>query len=601
MFVLSGSKISMMRKVLLASLAFVFATAFGQMPFLANEQAAAANEARPFPQQQNFTGIIKPNHVNQASLNTAVSSYYDYWKGKYLKNNLSSLPGGYYVKGEITGSAGGFTPLGTSEGQGFGMIITVLMAGYDSQAQTIYNGLFKTARAYKSSVNSALMGWVVADHANAQGNFSSATDGDLDIAYSLILAHHQWGSSGTINYLQEAKTMINAIKASNVTNQNRLNLGDWDSKNALNSRPSDWMFSHLRAFHEVTGDNTWLNVIDALYTAYSQVSDNYASSTGLISDFIVANPAKPAPEWYLNEFKETNQYYYNASRVPFRVVMDYAFYGETRAKNIADKMAVWIKGKTGGSVSNVKAGYSLSGNALNSYSSAVFTAPLISAATTKSGHQTWVNNGWDWMKTAKSSYFSDTYNLMNMLYISGNWWKPGGSGESGGVGEEVTWNVVSDTYVRGGTYSNDNYGAETSMTVKKRDQNTSFAREAYLKFEKTPVAGTIQSAKLKLYINSIHSDVTSVPMRAYGLTDNSWSEAGITYANRPASSGVSQGSATAIGTGYIYLDVTSFVQQHTGSLISFRIAGLTEDAGAIIAAKEHSSVSRRPILIINGN
>lgn len=589
------SKANVMRKVFLAGLAIILLAGFPQLPVMKSEVASAANEARPFPQQQTYTGIIKPTHVNQSALNSAVSSYYDYWKGKYLKNNLSSLPGGYYVKGEITGNPGGFIPLGTSEGQGYGMIITVLMAGYDNQAQTIYNGLFKTARAYKSSINSGLMGWVVADHINAQGNYSSATDGDLDIAYSLILAHYQWGSNGVVNYLQEAKNMINAIKSSNVTNHNRLNLGDWDSKSALNSRPSDWMFSHLRAFYDITGDNTWNNVINTLYTTYNQVSNSYASSTGLISDFIVDNPAKPAPEWYLNEFKETNQYYYNAARVPLRVVMDYAFYGETRAKTITDKIAAWIKGKTGGSPSAVKAGYTLAGNAINSYSSAVFTSPFIAAATSNSSHQTWVNNGWEWMKNAKSSYFSDTYNLMTMLYISGNWWKPEAGAASG-----ASWNVVSDSFVRGGTYSAINYGSDTSMTIKRRDGNTAFAREAYLKFEKTPASGTIQSAQIRLYVNSLHSDVTSVPMRAIGLQQSSWSEAGITYANRPTETGTSQGSATATGSGYIYLDVTSFVQQHAGSLISFRIVGLTEDAGAVLAAKEQSNSSRRPVLLING-
>lgn len=85
------------------------------------------------------------------------------------------------------------------------MVITVLMAGYDTNSRTIYDGLFKTARAFKSSNNPNLMGWVVADSTGAQGHFGSATDGDLDIAYSLILADRQWGSTGTINYLAEAK------------------------------------------------------------------------------------------------------------------------------------------------------------------------------------------------------------------------------------------------------------------------------------------------------------------------------------------------------------------------------------------------------------
>ncbi len=415
-----------LQKVCLVLLCFFIATTFGAVAPAA--PANAAGEMKPFPQQISYPGIIKPSHVTQAAMNQAVASYYDYWKATYLRNNLSSLPGGYYVKGNITGDPDGFTALGSSEGQGYGMIITVLMAGYDPNAKTIYDGLFKTARTYKSSGNPNLMGWVVADSKAAQGHFGSATDGDLDIAYSLILAHNQWGSGGAINYLQEAKKMItDGIKASYVTSGNRLNLGDWDGKDALNTRPSDWMLSHLRAFYEVTADETWIHVIDHLYDVYQQFSATYSPNTGLISDFVVGNPPRPAPEWYLDEFKETNQYYYNASRVPLRIVMDYALYGDTRAKALADKMVSWIKTKTGGAPANIKNGYKLDGTAIGNYATAVFVAPFISAGTANSNHQAWVNAGWDWMKNKKEDYFSDTYNLLNLLFLSGNWWKPGGA------------------------------------------------------------------------------------------------------------------------------------------------------------------------------
>ncbi|MHA2887484.1 glycosyl hydrolase family 8 [Bacillus cereus] len=373
----------------------------------------------------NYAGVIKPNHVTQESLNASVRSYYDNWKKKYLKNDLSSLPGGYYVKGEITGDADGFKPLGTSEGQGYGMIITVLMAGYDSNAQKIYDGLFKTARTFKSSQNPNLMGWVVADSKKAQGHFDSATDGDLDIAYSLLLAHKQWGSNGTVNYLKEAKDMITkGIKASNVTNNNRLNLGDWDSKSSLDTRPSDWMMSHLRAFYEFTGDKTWLTVINNLYDVYTQFSNKYSPNTGLISDFVVKNPPQPAPKDFLEESEYTNAYYYNASRVPLRIVMDYAMYGEKRSKVISDKVSSWIQNKTNGNPSKIVDGYQLNGSNIGSYSTAVFVSPFIAASITSSNNQKWVNSGWDWMKNKRESYFSDSYNLLTMLFITGNWWKP---------------------------------------------------------------------------------------------------------------------------------------------------------------------------------
>lgn len=392
---------------------------------IVNQQVAAVKEMKPFPQQVNYAGVIKPNHVTQESLNASVRSYYDNWKKKYLKNDLSSLPGGYYVKGEITGDADGFKPLGTSEGQGYGMVITVLMAGYDSNAQKIYDGLFKTARAFKSSQNPNLMGWVVADSKKAQGHFDSATDGDLDIAYSLLLAHKQWGSNGTVNYLKEAQNMITkGIKASNVTNNNRLNLGDWDSKSSLNTRPSDWMMSHLRAFYEFTGDKTWLTVINNLYDVYTQFSNKYSPNTGLISDFVVKNPPQPAPKDFLNESQYTNAYYYNASRVPLRIVMDYAMYGEKRSKVISDKVSSWIQNKTNGNPAKIVDGYQLNGSNIGSYPTAVFVSPFIAASTTKSDNQKWVNSGWDWMKNKKESYFSDSYNLLTMLFITGNWWKP---------------------------------------------------------------------------------------------------------------------------------------------------------------------------------
>lgn len=390
-----------------------------------NQQVAAAKEMKPFPQQVNYAGVIKPNHVTQESLNASVRSYYDNWKKKYLKNDLSSLPGGYYVKGEITGDADGFKPLGTSEGQGYGMIITVLMAGYDSNAQKIYDGLFKTARTFKSSQNPNLMGWVVADSKKAQGHFDSATDGDLDIAYSLLLAHKQWGSNGAVNYLKEAQDMITkGIKASNVTNNSRLNLGDWDSKISLDTRPSDWMMSHLRAFYEFTGDKTWLTVINNLYDVYTQFSNKYSPNTGLISDFVVKNPPQPAPKDFLNESEYTNAYYYNASRVPLRIVMDYAMYGEKRSKVISDKVSSWIQNKTNGNPSKIVDGYQLNGSNIGSYPTAVFVSPFIAASITNSNNQKWVNSGWDWMKNKRESYFSDSYNLLTMLFITGNWWKP---------------------------------------------------------------------------------------------------------------------------------------------------------------------------------
>jgi len=44
--------------------------------------------------------------------------------------------------------------------------------------------------------------------ATPPGDFDSAADGDLDIAYALLLADRQWGSCGTVNYLLEAQRVL---------------------------------------------------------------------------------------------------------------------------------------------------------------------------------------------------------------------------------------------------------------------------------------------------------------------------------------------------------------------------------------------------------
>ena len=44
----------------------------------------------------------------------------------------------------------------------------------------------------------------VGTFAEEQKKTASATDGDFDIVYALMLAHDQWGSDGFINYVTGA-------------------------------------------------------------------------------------------------------------------------------------------------------------------------------------------------------------------------------------------------------------------------------------------------------------------------------------------------------------------------------------------------------------
>ena len=101
---------------------------------------------------------------------------------------------------------------------------------------------------------------------------------------------------------------------------------------------------------------------------------------------------------------------------------------------------------------------------------------------------------------------------------------PAGSGTS----ETVTLSAVADAFVSGGsTTTGINYGTRTILSV---DANT--VEITYLKFDLSAYAGrTVESATLQL--RSAGSGSTG-KQNVKLVADDSWTEGGITYTNRPA-------------------------------------------------------------------
>ena len=77
--------------------------------------------------------------------------------------------------------------------------IVALMAGHDPDEQTIFDQLLHYARRHRSDFDRALMAWAQNEHCQDIEGRDSATDGDLDIAYALLLADRQWGSTSGID------------------------------------------------------------------------------------------------------------------------------------------------------------------------------------------------------------------------------------------------------------------------------------------------------------------------------------------------------------------------------------------------------------------
>ena len=212
----------------------------------------AGGPAVPFGSHQfsYVPGTLRPSG-SVSTVDNQVIDYYNRWKAAFVKHNCGN---GWY---EII-SPDADHPY-VAEGQGYGMVIVATMAGADPAAQAVFDGMVKYMLAHPSVHNSNLLAAEQDPTCTSVNGTDSATDGDMDVAYGLLLADRQWGSSGTYNYRQLATRHINAIKANEVNpTTHLLLLGDWSTccdSLYWTTRPSDYMIDHMRAFRATTGDS----------------------------------------------------------------------------------------------------------------------------------------------------------------------------------------------------------------------------------------------------------------------------------------------------------------------------------------------------------
>ncbi|MGL5742777.1 MAG: glycosyl hydrolase family 8 [Legionella sp.] len=175
---------------------------------ITTEKTTTINE--PFPRNLSYKeGTIKPDSPNE-DINHSIEQRCEAWKQHYLIKVPNTNK--YYVKADEQINDDEMAET-VSEAHGYGMILAVLMAGYDDKAKEYFDGMYGYYKDHPSEITPYLMAWAQDKDLHDIGGTDSATDGDMDIAYALLLADKQWGSSGSINYLQDAKNMINAIMA----------------------------------------------------------------------------------------------------------------------------------------------------------------------------------------------------------------------------------------------------------------------------------------------------------------------------------------------------------------------------------------------------
>ncbi|MFI6393528.1 glycosyl hydrolase family 8 [Nonomuraea sp. NPDC050547] len=394
-------------------------------PVTATTQAGGGGPAVPFGSHAfpYASGMLKPSGA-QATLDQKVIDYYKRWKTAFLRQNCGN--GWYQVY-----SPDADHPY-VAEAQGYGMVIAATMAGADPDAKKIFDGLTKWMIDHPSVINPDLLAAEQNEACQSVNGSDGATDGDMDVAYGLLLADRQWGSNGTYNYKNLAVRHINAIKKDELNpSTNLLKLGDWSTPSDHRyyvSRASDWMADHFRAFKKATGDSTWDTVRNAHQNVIASLQSTYAPNTGLLPDFVVDTNTSPRPApGKVLEHANDGQYWWNSCRVPWRIGADAVTSGDAKSLTAARKLNTWVKSKTGGDPGKIAMGYKLNGTQISSGSDASFFAPFAVAAMTDSGSQAWLDALWNKMLATpidSSSYFAASIQLQVMITATHNHWVP---------------------------------------------------------------------------------------------------------------------------------------------------------------------------------
>lgn len=376
--------------------------------------------------------------LSTSTLSEETVNFYNYWKEKYLAQDLYvTNETQYYVfYGEQTYAEAGYEVAVTvSEAHGYGMIIAASMAKYDSEAKEIFDGMYRYYRAHLSEIGPNLMAWQQVDNGTAIVNASgadSATDGDMDIAYALLMADSIWGSDGEINYKQMAVNVIHDIMTYEVNKTDWvLQLGDWaywskegDQYYAA-TRSSDFIMQYMPVFAKATEDDRWLTLYESTYSIIRQFLNDYG--TGILPDFIIKDLVTgkfiPAPANFLESENDGN-YYYNACRTPWRISMDYLINENEDAKEYADVINAFIIEETDNDPWNIMAGYTPEGIAVSNWNDLCFNAPFMIAAAC-SEDPAWHDKIREMcLNYGEDVYFGDTITMLCLIVDDGGWIVP---------------------------------------------------------------------------------------------------------------------------------------------------------------------------------
>jgi endo-1,4-beta-D-glucanase Y len=310
---------------------------------LATMTPTGATPAHPFPVDGPVGSCTKPAGATGKFLVDA----YNQWKSTFVVGSGNTTRVQRPENADDT----------VSEGIGYGMLIAVYMGD-----QTLFNGLWSYSLTHPST--GMLMTWCIGGGGGGTGascsGSGSATDADEDMAFALLKADKQWGSTGTYNYKSLATTMIGQIWSGDIDSSTMLPKGgnSYGSPNPTN--PSYFAPAYYREFAKVDS-NAWSTVISNVYAAIGRVGNG----SGLIPAWCQTTGTTPCATAGSNGGADDMFYQYDAHRVPWRLGVDACWNGVTTGTTFLTNNATFFAAAAAHGVGRVSDIYTLTGTAHN--------------------------------------------------------------------------------------------------------------------------------------------------------------------------------------------------------------------------------------------
>ncbi len=352
-------------------------------------------QSRPFPQNVDYLYGYQTSEISASD----VLSAYNKWKNSYLK----TCNGMYRVCGDDT-------TITISEGMGYGMLLSAYFG-----EKGVFDSLFAFYKNKRTSTAYNLMAWRVT--CGGIIDPGSATDGDLDVTFALIIAHYQWGE----DYLIEADSIISILKEHYFVScgsgiYTMKPGGRWGGCGLTDI--SYYTPAYFKVFAEETNDPFWDIVADDAYTILNNGAD---ATTGLVPDWQSYDgvPGGDPPS-------RRDYYRYDACRVPWRMALDYIWNGDVDAQAACDKISDFAYSI---GPANIVDGYELDGTPHDSaqYNNSSFVGGFAvgSMCNSQAAVDTFASRllyldgvGWD------DQYYNLSLRCLYSLVLTGNFWDP---------------------------------------------------------------------------------------------------------------------------------------------------------------------------------